>query len=422
MPNVTAEGGPPAKKSEELAFEREKLRFERQKLALDIKLKRRELATRRSGLRETLANPLSLALVGGFLALLTSMVTSCFTANAARDADDRRAKLARESEARALQSELIKSFLQTSESKTARENLTFLIEAGLLPDYEKRIGDYLRQNARAAPRLSDGDVMESDSSCQPLWDKVMRAGNDPSSPIGLSLHIAANRFAPRVSERSEQPVVNAVSDANAMAGLAYRKGFATRVLVDTHARADCVLDAIGQASSQLKAGDIFLLTISGHGAQVADPLSDEADHLQEAWVVYDRLLLEDEVQRAMAGFAAGVRVVIVEDCSHGMVLRQAPKIPPRNSRLPQQLSRVPIKADILILAASAENQIARDGPANGLFTAALLEVWSNGAFAGSYQELVERVAGKLSPVQKPSLYGYGPNANLRLQRAFSIRD
>lgn len=409
------------KESEEPAFEREKLRFERQKLALDIKLKRRELATRKSGLRETLANPLSLALVGGFLALLTSMVTSCFTANAARDADDRRAKLARESESRALQSELIKSFLQTSESKTARENLTFLIEAGLLPDYEKRIGDYLRQNARAAPRLSDSDVMESNSGCQPLWDKVIHAGNDPSSPIGLSLHIAANRFAPRASERSEQPVVNAVADANAMAGLAYRKGFATRIVMGTHARADCVLDAIEQASSQLKAGDIFLLTISGHGAQVVDRLSNEADHLKESWVLYDRLLLEDELYHAIAGFAAGVRVVIVEDCSHGMVLRQPSKIPPRNGS-PQQLSRLPLKANVLVLAASAENQIARDGPANGLFTAALLEVWSNGAFAGSYQELVERVAGKLSPVQKPSLYGYGPNANLKLQRAFSIRE
>ena len=423
-PNETApqQASDTRENAEPLAFERERLRLERQRLALEVRLKRRELATRNRGLRDIFANPLLLALVGGFVTLITSMVTNYLTASSARDADERRARVTHESEARALQSELIKSFLKTSEPKTARDNLTFLIEAGLLPDYEKQIGKYLKENTKVAPRISeDGAAQVSAADCLGNWVDFDATDHDPFVPVGFALHLGINRVDSRAYGGWDGVLLSAVADANAMAALARRQGFATSVLVDATARGDCVLAAIAQASRRLKAGDIFLLSMSGNGGQVEDSTGLEPDNLQETWVLYDRQLLEEELNGALASFAAGVRIVIVEDCSHGIVLRQLPRPAVRPSVTPRfPAVRRQISADVVILAGSLENQIAADGPLNGAFTGALLEVWNRGAFAGSYQQLIQAVAQKLPPSQKPSLYAYGPNANLKSERAFSI--
>jgi hypothetical protein len=52
--------------SAEIELERERLRFERQKFAMEFKLKRQEFRDgRRKDWKELLANPLTLAIIGG---------------------------------------------------------------------------------------------------------------------------------------------------------------------------------------------------------------------------------------------------------------------------------------------------------------------------------------------------------------------
>lgn len=148
-----------------LRFDHERLRLERQKLGIETRLKRRELKNQRNTIfRDLFANPFSLAIVGGFITIMTTIIASSNTATQNREADDRRArqaaeasKEARESDNRrakqALEAELIKKFVEAPTKETVRANLTFLVEASLLPDYAEGIRAYLKNNPGAAPTL-----------------------------------------------------------------------------------------------------------------------------------------------------------------------------------------------------------------------------------------------------------------------------
>ena len=81
---------------ERLSLERERLKLERQKLAVEVRLKKRELADRRrKPFKDLLAKPLALAIAGGFITLMTSIVTTSYTSNENRKSEDRRAEIAR---------------------------------------------------------------------------------------------------------------------------------------------------------------------------------------------------------------------------------------------------------------------------------------------------------------------------------------
>jgi hypothetical protein len=104
---------------ERLALEREKLLLERQKTGIDARLRRRELSARRDkGWLETLASPLPLAIVGGFITLMTTIVTNFLTQTANLEAEQSRARLARESAQQQLQAELIKKFVESPKTET----------------------------------------------------------------------------------------------------------------------------------------------------------------------------------------------------------------------------------------------------------------------------------------------------------------
>src|SRR5262249_43524200 len=95
----------------------------------------REFSTQSNKLfKDLLGNPLALAVVGGFITLMTTTITSSFTAR------------------NALQADLIKKFVDAP-NETVRNNLYFLVGAGLLPDYGKGIKDYLDANPTKTPSL-----------------------------------------------------------------------------------------------------------------------------------------------------------------------------------------------------------------------------------------------------------------------------
>jgi V8-like Glu-specific endopeptidase len=141
--------------ADQIEIERDKLRLERQRLAFEISLKRREVArSSPSVFRDLLANPLSLAVVGGVLTLITQIASNHFSQADQREAEKQRADIAMEASSRALQADLIKKFAEAPNFKAARENLEFLLDAGLLPDYEIKISKYLKENPQSAPQLS----------------------------------------------------------------------------------------------------------------------------------------------------------------------------------------------------------------------------------------------------------------------------
>jgi hypothetical protein len=164
--------------AEHLRLEFERLRLDRQRLAIETRLKRQEF--RQSGgkaFKDWLANPFILAILTGFATRMTSIITSSNTARDNRAADESRAHLAvqtadenRKSDDRrakqALESELVKKFVEAPTKEATRANLTFLVETNLIPDYAEGIRSYLKNNPEAAPTLG-----ASPSSAYALFQK-----------------------------------------------------------------------------------------------------------------------------------------------------------------------------------------------------------------------------------------------------------
>lgn len=154
------------------------------------------------------------------------------------------------------------------------------------------------------------------------------AGDDEHpAPAGsgraMSLHIGVNRVDPARYGGWNGALTGCENDARTMTAIAAAEGFTTRQLFTAQATTANVLGAIRDVAAQLGTGDLFLLTYAGHGGQVPDTGSDEeSDRQDETWVLFDRQLLDDEINLALADFRPGVHVVTVSDsCHSGTVTR-----------------------------------------------------------------------------------------------------
>ena len=112
-----------------------------------------------------------------------------------------------------------------------------------------------------------------------------------------------------------------------MASLATSQGIASNVLVTADATRAKALDGIRKAAKQLKSGDLFLLSYSGHGGQVDDVSGEEDDKLDETWCLYDGQLIDDELYLELSRFGKGVRVVVLSDSCHSGTVTRAPAPP-----------------------------------------------------------------------------------------------
>jgi lysozyme family protein len=127
-----------------LALELERLRFERQKAGMELRLRRRELAAAKTrGWRDLFANPLTLAIVGGFVTLMTTTITGHFSASDNIEAEAAKAR-------QALQTDLIKKFVDNPKPETVRANLRFLVDVGLVPNYADSLRAFLTKNPDSA--------------------------------------------------------------------------------------------------------------------------------------------------------------------------------------------------------------------------------------------------------------------------------
>ncbi len=284
-------------------------------------------------------------------------------------------------------------------------------------------------------------------------------------PTGISLHIGLNLVDPDHYQGWDGELAGCEADANDMVALAGSRGFATSQLLTAAATAEMVSGAISTAAGTLAAGDIFFLTYSGHGSQVPDANSDEDDHLDETWVLYDRQLIDDELWALYATFQPGVRIVVLSDsCHSGTVTRAgryretylphtaaiggAGEVKPgqiRTKNLPYDIERktymahrelyngiqstLPpndkkkseIGADILLISGCADNQLSGDTPENGIFTGNLKRVWQDGTFEGSYRELYAELSNLMPASQSPNYYRVGAvNPAFDRQAPFSI--
>lgn len=258
-----------------------------------------------------------------------------------------------------------------------------------------------------------------------------------TKPTGLSLHIGVNVLDPAgypLDPPDEEwpngwdgPLKGCHADAEAMCAIAAEQGFVTKMLLSEKATSKNVTAEIQKAAAELSAGDVFLLTFAGHGGQVPDVTGDEAedtgdefDAWDETWCLFDRHFIDDEQAVLYSAFKPGVRIVVFSDsCHSGTVLRSSNDLDdspltrtmPRGTvhacyharkkeydKLQRSLPRVrpgDIKAETLLISACQENEVAGDGSPNGQFTGAVMRVWDNGKFDGSYKTFHAEVVAEL---------------------------
>lgn len=268
---------------------------------------------------------------------------------------------------------------------------------------------------------------------------------------GMSLHLGLNLVDPAHYSGWDGALKACEADANAMEVLAKAQGFTTEKLLTAKATRKQVVKEIKKAAKELNAGDMFLLTVSGHGGRIPDFNGDE-DHdgdepMDETLCLYDLQLADDELYMLWSEFRAGVRILMIPDtCHSGSMVRAGPAMPnmlfgqtiapldgaramplgieekvwKQNEQAYRDASNsysafkesvmmnplsTPIQASVLNLGACRDEQFAQDGAEHGAFTGALLEVWNNGAFKGDYRAFCNAINVEIgSPSQTPQVF------------------
>ena len=247
-------------------------------------------------------------------------------------------------------------------------------------------------------------------------------------------------------------------------------GCSARIILGEDATRSNVLDTLEATIERLVPGDLFLMTFAGHGVSLRGAATDP-DGWDEAWCLYDGVLLDDEIHDLLAAVPEGCRVVVLTDAcfAAGIVDQTRPAVgapvgvreeiivdtksvpgvgdpmqpmTPLMPRAPRTRSadnaiaqlllagRIPpgpirrrgrrerIRAEVVSLAAAAENELAYEGPNHGVFTAALLRVLERvDSEELSYEDLIEAVDDIVS-VQQPALGVVGATERtVRIDRA-----
>jgi hypothetical protein len=277
---------------------------------------------------------------------------------------------------------------------------------------------------------------------------------------GISLHVGLDQVDSYAYGGWDGTLAGPVGDARAMEAIARSEGYRSVVLLDRQATAARVLTAIRSAASALRPGDVFLLTFSGNGAQLAEADTPEQmpTGYDETWVCWDRQLLDDELHAALSTFARDVRIVVLSDACHtgtttrALLSASPPVRTPDGARrakimplavsdadlarrgpgyaqlrtaarteLARAMARLRtlnrrqlelrkatgcLAARVVLLAACQDTQVAYDGPGQSAFTTALLRVWDDGRFTGSYSHLLAAIRHQLSS-QTPGYLAVG---------------
>jgi metacaspase-1 len=263
----------------------------------------------------------------------------------------------------------------------------------------------------------------------------------------LSLHIGVDSVDPKHYAGWKGELVSAEQDAVDMAAIAKGMGMKAKVLHTKAATRSGVLKAIEEAGKQLKAGDLFLLTFSGHGGQLMDVSGDELDLMDETWCLHDAQVIDDEVHWELGRFARGVRIHVIVDASpSGSVVRPHmpdPDPPPagQRARLLPPLVREKVyhknmqfydelqkrtRADatthngpaVIVWLGCQDNQAAFEGKDNGVMTGQIIRLWNQGSFEGGYLRFFAHLVMRMPSVQTPQLRTYGDVAGFEMKKVF----
>jgi len=229
-----------------------------------------------------------------------------------------------------------------------------------------------------------------------------------------------------------------VNDARDWSALLQGLGFDVSLLLDSQATRQNVKTALRGLVDTTNAGDIAVLTYSGHGTQVLDFSSDEGDPYDEAICLYDGNVIDDELRVILQGIHPQATLVVISDsCFSGSVTRIAAEkgvprfIPPavsmagRTARwsflLPEE------NMPELLITGCSDSEYSYDaefsGRPNGAMTALALRVIQqnpNATYREFYAALRTLLPSEEYP-QSPQLEGSDDNKDRKLFEPFAVQ-
>jgi len=196
-------------------------------------------------------------------------------------------------------------------------------------------------------------------------------------------------------------------------------------------------------AKEANAGDVVVITYSGHGTPVIDSSGDEEDGYDEALVFYDGLLLDDDMRLLIKNFKDGVHLVFIFDCCFsgtitraklfvvsalGLRRRRVPRyMPPENSIDAMRVRMMRPKKRFLeesmfeiLLSGASDSEYAYDAwfveRPNGAFTRYLIDTiiqHSNESYSKVYKALRYILPSSEFP-QTPQLEGATKNKHKKI--------
>ena len=111
-----------------------------------------------------------------------------------------------------------------------------------------------------------------------------------------------------------------VNDAKDWSALLQGFGFDVSLMLDSQATRANVKETLQGLVDATNAGDVAVLTYSGHGTQVTDKNGDEGDPYDEAIYLYDGSVIDDELRVILNGIHPQATLVVISDsCFSGSV-------------------------------------------------------------------------------------------------------
>jgi uncharacterized caspase-like protein len=213
-------------------------------------------------------------------------------------------------------------------------------------------------------------------------------------------------------------------DTENMDRLLQNAGFETTRLLTSNATGRAVLDALRNAARTAEPGDLFVFYYSGHGHRRPDLDGDELDGYDETLVLYDRQVVDDDLNRIWTQFPPGVRLLMISDsCHSGSNFRD----PTRSSATPAAPEPISgglaegFQAQMIHMGGCRDDGQSFGGNTGGLFTLALVDTFRKGPPAGGYRQLYEAIVDRVQSGQKPQYSEYGHvDDGFRNQPPFTI--
>jgi metacaspase-1 len=143
---------------------------------------------------------------------------------------------------------------------------------------------------------------------------------------GISLHIGLNTVDPNHYGGWDGQLSGCEYDANDMEEIAKASGFEVTKLLTKDATVKNVTKSISRSAQNLKSGDYFFLSYSGHGGVARDENNDEDDFQDETWCLYDRQFVDDELNVCLRDFKEGVKIFVLSDSCHSGTVVKAAKL------------------------------------------------------------------------------------------------